>query len=92
MGPFKIHVYPETSRIVQELLFMLGYSWINGYKRVIQMDKPWLLFDGEHLTYGMSGRNDRGINKELTIEDLRDGRLCIGEKIEILEMVEDNNG
>lgn len=50
--PFTMHVTPEQSKIVQEILFDNGYSWVNGEIRPVDHDGLYLSF----------GPYDKGVN------------------------------
>ena len=52
--PFAMHVTPEQSKIVQEILFENDYSWVNGEIRPMYLDH-----DDLYLSFGSY---NKGVN------------------------------
>lgn len=44
MRNFKIKVNPEQSDVIQKLLFLTGYTWKNGSKKVCLTNQEFLFF------------------------------------------------
>ena len=55
MRNFKIKVTTEQSEVIQKLLFLTGYKWIDNSKEVLFTEVPYLFFD-----------DDKYINQVLT--------------------------
>ena len=54
-----IEVTPETSPLVQELLFSYGYSWCGRYKKISYTNERFLaLWDNKDICYGDSLEDD----------------------------------
>ena len=50
--PFKMHVSPGQSALVQDFLFRHGYSWASSEKTIAMTDWPFLFFENDELTCG----------------------------------------
>jgi hypothetical protein len=70
MRKFKIEVTSEESEVVQKLLFLTGYSWLNGQKLITNTNFQYLYFSGKHITCGYIGSNFiNNPNPEITFEE-----------------------
>ena len=64
MKDFRIKVTPKESELVQELLFLCGYSWRDGDRNVTLTIMPYLELEDNNLYYSNSEspyKNDRSL-------------------------------
>ena len=70
MRKFKIEVTIEESEVIQKLLFLAGYKWLNGQTLIMNTNFHYLYFSGKYLTCGYIGSNFiNNQNPEITLEE-----------------------
>ena len=71
LEPFYIHVTPEESEIVQNLLFKCGYFWSNRpHKMLKHLDKPYLKIENSLSILSNDGNSFCVGVRIITLEEL----------------------